>query len=272
MKLYYRVKLPLLKILSTMKTLLLLSVLITLTNSAYCHTNASNPSSLYFVTEHSPPYQELNGQGQVEGIASEIVRSALERTPYKYDFNIYPWSRAFEMAKKRANTCIFLMSRNEEREALFQWVAPIVNTNDYFIGLSNRKDINVATIEDIKKYKVAVLKDDRTYHILLKHGFIENKNLYVINNTYSMLKLLITRKEIDFILADTINVEYRAKFNNIDPNLFRTYLKLNQQPIKLHLACSMQTAAVVIHTLKKAINEIKQDGTYDAILQKFQHE
>jgi len=255
-----------------MQQRVLLASLWLLLSSNICLASEPSTTFLHLVTEHSPPYQELNAAGKVNGFTSEIIKAALKQTPYEYDLKIYPWSRSFEMTKRRANTCIFLMSRNEAREKLFQWVAPIIDTNDYFVGLSNRTDVNVATIEDIKKYKVAVLKDDRTYHKLLKLGFIENKNLYVINNTYSMLQLLLTRKEIDFILADTINVEYRAKFNKIDPNLFQTYLKLNKEPIQLFLACSLTTPKAVVNALKASIKKIKQDGTYDAIIQKFKNE
>ncbi len=224
---------------------------------------------LYIVTEHQPPYQILNNDNQVKGMATEIIRAALELTPYKYQIRIYPWSRAFVMGSENLNTCIYLISNSVERAKHFQWVAPIVSTNDYFIALSNRIDIQVSNIEDIKNYKVAVLKDDRTHHLLLRLGFEENKNLYVINNPHSMLKLLIARKKIDFIVTDKIMLKYRAKFNNIELKLFKSYFKLNKDPINLNFACSLNTPAKTINTLKAAINTIKKNGTYKNIVQKW---
>ena len=230
---------------------------------------ATDAVSLTIVTEHSPPYQELDRQGDVTGFTTEVVQAVLAQTRYHYQINIYPWSRAFMMAKSQKNTCIYSMSRNAMREQHFQWIAPVVTTKDYFIGLSDRNDITIQSIEDAKNYNVAVLKDDRTYHMLLGQGFIENKNLYVINNTYSMLKLLLTNKEIDLILADSINVEYRAKYHNINPNKFRTYYKLNKDPIDLYLACSLTTPKEVVTELTSAMQLIKRNGTYQKIRERW---
>jgi len=225
---------------------------------------ASQP--LLFVTEHSPPFQFMGESNDVDGFTTEIVKEALKLTPYQYQIKIYPWSRSFFLAQSKENTCIYLMSRDKERENKFRWIAPIVSTNDYFIGLSERTDITINSIEDVKKYRVAVLREDRTYYDLIKRGFVENKNLYVINDSTSMLKLLTKRKQIDFILADTINVKYRAMFNDIDYGLFKTYLKLKETPTALYLACSLKTSDEVIKNLSKAILTIKENGSFDKIL------
>jgi polar amino acid transport system substrate-binding protein len=225
---------------------------------------------LLFLTEHSPPYQFTSESNYVEGLSTTVIQEALKLTPYDYDFKIFPWSRSFFLAQAKENTCIYLISRDKEREKLFKWVTPILLTNDYFIGLSARTDIKINNLEDVKNYKVAVLKEDRTYYDLLKRGFVENKNLFVINDSTSMLKLLTRRKQIDFILADTINVKYRAMFNNMDYELFKTYFKLNETPTELYLACSLKTSEEVVEKLAQAINTIKKNGTYDKIFDTWQ--
>ena len=174
------------------------------------------------------------------------------------------------MAKKDKNTCLYLIGRNKERETFFKWLQPIVSTSDYFIGLKSNLTIVINNIEDAKKYKVAVLKGDRTHTLLLNEGFIENENLYIVNNTYSLLKLLILRPEIDLILADTINVKYRAKFSNIDPKLFHTFFKLEKPAVDLYFACSLKTDNHIISTINQSISTIKVNGEYREILNRWQ--
>lgn len=246
-----------------------LSFTVFCTISLFVEANHSGSASLNIVTEHYPPYQELSRQGRIEGLSTEIVQAALKHTDINYHIQVYPWSRSFALAKEKTNTCIYSMERTPQREEYFQWIAPIITTNDYFTGLSSRTDIDIKNIEDVKKYKVAVLRDDRTHHLLLEMGFVENKNLYVINNTYSMLQLLLTQKSIDLVLADSINIEYRAKFNKIDPNLFRSYMKLNTDPVQLQLACNLGTSATIVESIKNAINTIKANGEYKAIMDKW---
>ena len=112
---------------------------------------------------------------------------------------------------------------------------------------------------------MAVLRDDRTHQMLLQQGFIENKNLYVVNNTYSLLKLLVLRQNIDLILADTINVTYRAIFHELEPELFKSFYKLDKPPSELYLACSINTSSNIVAMLADAITTIKSNGQYKEI-------
>ena len=224
---------------------------------------------LTIVTEHSPPYQELNKNGDVVGFTTEVIQAAMAHTSINYDLRIYPWSRSYALAKQNKNTCIYLIGRSKEREELFHWLQPITSTNDYFIGLEANKNVTINILDDVRKYKVAVLKDDRTHSMLLSYGFVENKNLYIVNNTYSLLKLLILRPEVDLILADPLNVTYRAKFNNIDPKLFKSYFKINSKPVHLYFACNLATDSKIIAAIDKGITTVKNNGEYQAIREKW---
>jgi len=230
----------------------------------FCHS-----IELTLVTENLPPFQMRDDNNKITGFATQIVQAALYKTSYSYHFEMYSWARAYNIAQKKQNTCIFSIARTKEREHLFKWVAPIATTNSYFIGLKSNKNIKLATLNDAKNYITAVFKDDVTYQILIKNGFIEFKNYYVINNSDSLLKLLYLRKNIDLILIDDLTLAYRAKLDHLDPNLFKAYLKLNRAPLNFYVACSNTTSKQVINKLRTAIFQLKKSGEDKKIIEKW---
>ena len=112
----------------------------------------------------------------------------------------------------------------------------------------------------------AVIKNDFTHQALIHNGFIRDKNYYVINNSDSLLQLLISRRNIDLVLIDSLTMNYRIMNNGFDPKLFVTYVKLNQQPLMFYLACSNTTEKSIIDTLNKAFKTIEQNGEKQRIM------
>jgi len=204
--------------------------------------------------------------GKITGFSTQLVNAMFKRTSYKTTMLIYPWSRAYNIALKKDNTCIYAIGRTPEREKSFKWTQAFITTNFAFIGLKSSTDIKLNTIEDAKGYRVAVLRDDVTHQLLVKRGFIENKNMFVVNNPSSMLKLLQSRNLIDLILTDKISLKYRAEFHNINPHLFIEFLKLDENPLDFYLACSLSTDQAIVDDIINAFEQIKKMGEYDKIM------
>ena len=223
-----------------------------------------------FVTEHLPPYQIQLADNAVGGFATTLIKQALTHTNLTASFRIYPWTRAFNMAKQNKNTCIYSIARTPQRETLFNWLQVIATTNSTFIGLASNTRIAINTIEDAKNYRIAVLRDDATHETLLNNGFVEGKNLFIVNNTYSLLRLLSQRKGIDLILADIMTVNHRARFDGFNPNDFKSHLAVNKKPLDFYLACSLNTEPSIIAELNKAINITKKSGFHQQLLSQYQ--
>jgi len=214
-----------------------------------------------FLTEHLPPFQIKKGD-QVAGYTTEIVKKLLSHTDIEARFKIYPWSRAFNLAKSEQDTCIYKIARTTARESLFHWVGVIKTTNTHFIGLKENSNIEIKSIEDAKKYQIAAIRDDFTHNFLIDAGFVEHQNLYVVNNTHSLLKLLIKNDFIDLVAADGETVKYRAKSIGIPQEKFKKYYQLNGKPLDFYLACSLKTDIKVIEQLSLALENIKENGQF----------
>jgi polar amino acid transport system substrate-binding protein len=241
----------------------LIVLLIFVCSSSEAQQNDKLPH-IYIVTEHLPPFQ-ISTKTEVQGFATEIIETAFSKTPYSYDIKIFPWSRSYHMALNKENTCIYSIARTPEREDKLIWVNTIAERNTSFVSLVSQ-NLTLTSLEDAKRYNTAVIRDDVTHQFLLENGFKEGLNLYVINNTHSLLKLLTQRKNINFILVDPNTIKYRAEYNNLAPNLFKNGYQINEHPLTYYLACNKKTSPEVIEKIRQSITDMKVNGQIDKII------
>jgi polar amino acid transport system substrate-binding protein len=229
----------------------------------------ANNSQITLVTEHLPPYQIVNNNNyEISGFATEIVKEVLKRSQYQYTITAYSWVRSYNLAIKKPNTCIFSIARIPTREQLFSWIGTITEKNNAVVwGLkSNNHSQNIKNIEDLKSYVTAVNKNDVTHIGMKENGFSEGEHLYVLHNSQSLLKLLFKRPEIDFIIADDITINYRAKLAGIDINLLQRVLEIENLSLNFYLACNLNSDKKIIESLTLKLKELHQDGSYQKIL------
>lgn len=251
------------------KTFLYLILLFGAVSNSFASQELLTKPHIRIVTEHLPPFQ-ISTPTEVLGFATEVVETAMLNTPYSYSINVYPWTRAFKMTSNKENTCLYSIIKTPEREQQFIWVNTIAKSNSSFIGLTDRK-LKITSFEDAKKYKTAVIRDDISHQLLLKRGFKEGVNLFIVNNTYSLLKLLVQREGIDLILVDAFTIKYRARYNNLDASMFEVVYQSDEQPLDYYLACNTKTSPDIIETLRLSINKMKATGQIDRIIKEWQY-
>ena len=120
---------------------------------------AKAEDTLRVVTELSPPHQTLQ-QGEIGGLSTELVRATLARAEMGGQFEIYPWARAFRIARSQTNVLIYNMARTPEREDEFKWIGTVAAYQLGFVALTHRDDIQISSLQDAKGYTVAVQRDD----------------------------------------------------------------------------------------------------------------
>ncbi|WP_206485240.1 transporter substrate-binding domain-containing protein [Thalassotalea sp. G2M2-11] len=232
---------------------------------------ANTHTELFLVTEHLPPYQVVNENHQISGFAVDIVREVINRTGYEYQLHAYSWLRSYNLTLQKPNHCIFSIARIPIREEHFKWIGQITETNNAVLwGLKKPNAPKITDINQAKNYITAVNKNDVTHLGLLKHGFMENKHLYVLEHTKSLINLLSTRPEIDFIVADDITIGYRAKLAGVDIDALERVYEMKDLPLNFYLACNKQTESSVVNTLKKSLQSVHNDGFYQQTLSQWQ--
>jgi polar amino acid transport system substrate-binding protein len=217
------------------------------------------------LTEHLPPYQIAKGQ-DVSGFATEVIRKTFDNAKVPYQIDVMSWSRAYQLALRQPNVCIYSISKSAERTPLFHWIGAISYNITAIYSLQRRDDIQINTLDDAKKYVTAVTRDDITHHYLQKKGFAEGKNLYLLENVSAMLNMLQGRKDIDLVVINETILKYRAQESGVPLTSLKKQLELPELPLDFHLACSLKTKPQVVSQLTQALKQLKSSGEFEHIV------
>jgi len=225
-------------------------------------------TKLKILTEDLPPYQIVS-EDAITGLSTEIVQATLAQTSYTYNIAAYPWSMAYNRAKHENNTCIYSIARIPQRESLFKWIGHIASRS---ISLYSHKDIQVSvtTLEEAKKYNIAVIRNDVSHHYLLSKGFIENKNLYVTDNDKALLKFLnLPNRNIDLIVFNDLLLKSRVK-SKAQRLQYKNVFQFKNLMLNFYLACSLNTEKHITDNLTKAMTKLDNLDVFSKIREKWE--
>lgn len=208
-------------------------------------------------TEVLPPYSFVGGPQK--GVAVDIASTLFERAGMPFEVKIIPWKRAYVTVRETANTCLFPVQRNQEREVLFRWVSPLYISQTAFYGLKGG-DIKVRTLQDAKSLRIGSYNGSAAAEYLEGIGY-DIKT--VVNDKQNIKKL--NRKRIDLWAGDPLSVRYFSRLEGVELDEKLVYFTTLRA-----LACSLQTPESIVEKLQKELNVMYADGTLENILKNYQ--
>lgn len=231
-------------------------------------TVSAQGSEIKVVTEEWPPYTYSEGT-EIRGVVTEIVRATLDRSGLDYSIDIYPWARAYGMAKADKNVLIYSIFKLPSRAELFKWIKiDGLSINMFLFRPKHRNDIDLKTLDDAKKYRIGVTRETSTHHFLLSKGFVEDKNLFPVNSEeQNTLKSTLYNDRIDLTTGDKLSLARWLKVSGLPPDYWVEQVLLFQED--LYMAFGKETSDEVVEKVHKAFHEIKDEGILDAIVEKY---
>jgi len=125
-------------------------------------------------------------------------------------------------------------------------------------------DISIDSLEAAKKAgSIAVVKDDARHQFLVENKFT---NIVTCATDAECLSMLL-RGKTDLWLGSSPNAAAIAQREGIDPSRFREVYSVRS--LDTYIAFSMDTPDSVIAAWQQALDSMKADGSYAAILQKY---
>ena len=231
--------------------------------SLTCVTNATAVESIKVVTEDWPPYNFSMPNGKVGGISTKIVRAVLDKTDLKYDIQVYPWARAFDMAQTQPNVLIYSIFRSREREHLFKWICPLTQpVKLYLYRLTEKHDFNVENIMDAKKYSTGVTRGDYPHHYLMNLGFTEEEHLQVSPSDDLNVKKLLNGR-IDFVIEAQMTIRSILNKDHIAYAKVTPVVEITRRNATPNcMAFGKQTADSLVQKVRKALLEFNAQQIY----------
>ncbi len=207
-------------------------------------------AAITVVTENFPNFQYLDENGVLTGTVVDKVKSGLAKSGVEYEISVNSWSISYNAALRDSSTCIFSMARLPAREDKFFWVAQIGGFSASFYSFKSDQ-VKIANLDEAKKYRIAVLKNNYSHIYLKENGFDERNQLILLDsfdNIYDVLKS--RRSSIDLVILSDEQFKHERDGDNTLEDL-KPILKLPVGTPQLYFACNKNINPAILEKLIK---------------------
>ena len=225
---------------------------------------------LILISEEYPPLNYTE-DGLRRGIATdllvEILAAAGSLKSHK-DIASLPWARAYQLARRHDNILLFSVSRTRDREPLFHWVGPILQSEIVLIARKDRQ-FSLDNLQQLREnqLKVGVVLAD-VGHQLLKEQQISARQIYPLSQGIYLAKML-AEKRVDLIAYDALVSRWNLRKLGYDPDDFETVYNL--QKVDYYYALSLETDLKSVNRLQKELDRLQQSGRLETIIKGYLH-
>ena len=210
-------------------------------------------------TEEFAPFNYMGPDGSVTGSSTEGVQEILDRLGEKGKIDLVSWSEGYRRTIATPGTAQFSTARTAEREPLFLWVGPI-GSNDMVFLARNGSGLRIDSLEAAQKTGVIGVVQDDARHQFLQENNISNVATFPIDET--TVKALM-HGDIALWFGGSVTAPgslIKAGYSTADVEmLYRV------KTVDLYISFNNRTAPGRVAAWQKTLDDMKKDGTYDAI-------
>ncbi|MEH6590068.1 MAG: transporter substrate-binding domain-containing protein [Halioglobus sp.] len=241
------------------RIILLLAVWLTVHSQS---TLAEKPIRL--MANISPPYVDQNLPNQ--GLALELVENAFSRTDYSPEFTIERWSRAMEGVRVGLYDALATAWRTEERDQDFLFSEPYLDSRLVILKLRASPGY-YRSLESLAGRRLGV-RADYAYGI----DFSAISGLRLVEENHMIQNLLnLLNGKVDFVIGDlrTINLQLTEFLADKKTKFEVVNIDLPTRARHVAAGRSVQGHEQLIAEFNRALAKTRKDGSYDAIIKKW---
>jgi len=219
-------------------------------------------SDIKIFTSEIPPFAYKAEDGEITGIATEVVRKIMHRIGHTGNIIVEPWKRV--LVNSEQGRLSYPVSRTPDREKQYRWkwIGPILSQRYTLTVLASNAQV-FNTIDDFKKMRIGVIRGAPSETRLAKLGFLQIDD--VTAEDQNLKKLIAGR--IDAWYATDLITQGVVKQLGIDKSLIKT--AFSEERIDIYIVAAPDVDDKVVGLWQKALDEIKSDGTFLEIMKKY---
>ena len=224
-----------------------------------------NADEIQPLTEEWEPYQIETKDG-LKGIGIDLIKEIQKRVNNKKEIKVFPWKRSYNITLNKKGYALFLTTKSQKRENLFKWVGPITSMKITFFKNAQRKDLKINSLEDAKKVSsIIVAEDTVSKETLLKLGFKNLETNTIANGSFYK----ILENKVDLYPVEYNSFLYKLKKMRLEDKIIPVKMKKPILESSLYIAFNKNTNDKIVNKWQKALDEIKSDGTYKKIVERY---
>jgi polar amino acid transport system substrate-binding protein len=229
--------------------------------------NSPSPAqTLQVYTEVWPPYS-YEHQGSLTGYSTELLKAVLLEAGIDAKYTALSWSRAYQHTTTEANTLLYTTTRTPERENLFDWIGPIGVRKLWLFKLKDRTDIQIKGVNDLKKYKVSIVRDTSSLKLVTERGLFPHDQIDEAPTTASNVKKLFF-KRVDLILATNGGANYELSQLPYPKDAMEPVYLLNDEFL-FYFAINKKTDPLTTQKIRHAFEKVKSTGLVESLKKKY---
>ncbi len=217
---------------------------------------------LTYITEQFPPYN-FEKDGKLQGISVDLLEMAWQKMNVSLNesaIELLPWTEGYQEALDKKNTVLFSTARLPQREQLFKWAGPIGPIRNVLL-IKKDNNISITSAEDLKKYKIAAIKNDSAMQMLLDKGM--KKEDIVVEPTSKPIIEMLQNGSIDaWAYGDTAGM-WLIRESGANTSDFKVAYVLGQTDY--YYAFNKETPDSVVLSFQQAIDDVKNSKDKDGV-------
>jgi polar amino acid transport system substrate-binding protein len=207
-----------------------------------------------------PPYNFIK-DGKKTGLDTEVVQAVLAQIGVEEDLQVFPWSRALNMAENGATDMLYQVVASPERREKFILVGPLRSGRTVLVA---RADSTIAfqTLDELKPYNIGVVRSFK-----YTDEFDAAHLSKVLSNDNQALIRMLVGKHLDLVVGDYNTLSYIARAEGVAGQIKVLPHPLGEVPRYVAFPKDRPEKA---ERFQQGLDVLRANGTLDKILMRWE--